>query len=822
MQTIKSINVKIAKKSLLCFATFCCGFILPGMTSKAFAQAPKQQAPKEVAHITGVVETTDGTTLPSATVFVAKSQELKNFVAQTVTDSNGAFSLDNPVGDYQLGVSYIGFETKYIPVSLKADADKNVGKIVLKTSTNELQTVVIQGRAVSVHTKPDGFLVDVTTLRKSCNDALDILNMIPKVHVESDTISVMGKKKVIVQIGQVLQRMESSELGRVLKSYEAGLVKSVEVVMQPSLRYDRDGNTAMIILHMSSVFEEYMGGTVGTEVMDREGHGIRGAGYGSLRYNKKKLFWSVSPGVSFNRLTHNEVATYTFSNRKYRVHAPTEGDSKSVRARFTMQYAYKKDSHVGVYMNVNSTRDEYDFTTYETTVPVSTTSPDAVNANQLESDEPKISTTAYWQNTYGKRGNKIWAEMSYYNFLRDQDTDYSGRLMSDNTEFFKYDDATELKVYGLSFTNDYSIYLNDAKSYVLDLGIKGTRTVTNHNKRHDQWQKDNATETFDQRNKIKFEEWWFTPYASATFRFSPKWWLRAGLRVSTTSSELTQKDTGESDSKDKTVFLPNVHARYTPGKNHQWAFSLNSYATQPTYNALNPFEWRVNQHQVFRGNPMLIPATTYIYDLGYTYKGVLSFSTTAEQERNIISSVMTIDDDMIYSQTKNAENSFFIGAKGSYYYNKLKFMTASVSGTYGRRHYSSIDKSLADKRDASDWSARGSMNFFFNKKRTFRGILSGYYVGRKKTSLATLEPQYGMTTGLSYSMMNRRLNLYLYGMNLFASRYKGETVRDSYRMKFDNKYSYPTLYFAVRYNFSKVKDHSSRNRKGARDVERRF
>ncbi len=804
-------------------AGFLCGIILLGYSTKAHAQAPKQQPPKEVAHITGVVETTDDTTLPNASVFVVKSKELRKFVAQTVTDLDGVFSLDNPKGDYQLGVSYIGFETKYIPVSLKADTDKNVGKIVLKTSTNELQTVVIQGRAVRVHVKPDGFIVNVTTLRESCNDALDILRMIPKVYADGDKLSVLGKKKVIVQIGQVLQRMDAGELINVLKSYEAGLVKSVEVVMQPALHYDQDGNTAMIILHMSSVFEEYMGGMVGTDLMNGEGYNAHYGGYGTLRYNKEKLFWSVSPGVTSHQFSRDEDASYIFSNNStYRVQSPTEGESQYTAARFTMQYAYKKDSHVGVYMKVNTKKAKDDVVSYETTVPVSTTSPDAVNDNHYELDEPKISTTAYWQNTYGKRGNKIWAEISYYNYLRDEDTDYSGMLMSDNTEFFKYNDACELRVYGLGFTNDYSFFLNDAKSYVLDFGVKGTRTMTDHDKTHDQWQKDNATETFVQRNNIEFEEWWFTPYVSATFRFSPKWWLRTGMRVSTTSSKLTQKDTGKSDSRDKTVFLPNVHAKYMPSKNHQWAFSLNSYATQPTYNALNPFEWRVNQHQVYRGNPMLIPSSTYIYDLGYTYKGVLSFSTTAEQERNIISSVTTIEDGMIYSQTQNAENSFFIGVKGSYYYNKLKFMAASLRATYGRRHYSSIDKSLADKRDASEWNAYGSMNFFFNKKRTFRGSLSGGYTGRKKTSLATIEPQYKMATGLSYSMMNRRLNIDLYGIKLFASRYKGETIRDTYRMEFNNKYDYPTLYFSVRYNFSKVKDHSSRNRRGTRDVERRF
>ncbi|HXK75958.1 MAG TPA: outer membrane beta-barrel family protein [Bacteroidaceae bacterium] len=815
-------NHSYRNKSMVYLAGFLCGIILLGYSTKAHAQAPKQQPPKEVAHITGVVETTDGTTLPNASVFVVKSKELRKFVAQTVTDLDGAFSLDNPKGDYQLGVSYIGFETKYIPVSLKADTDKNVGKIVLKTSTNELQTVVIQGRAVRVHMKPDGFIVNVTTLRESCNDALDILRMIPKVHIEGETLSVMGKKKVIVQIGQVLQRMDADKLTDVLKSYEAGLVKSVEVVMQPALRYDRDGNTAMIILHMSSLFEEYMGGMLSTELMDRAGYGGRAGGYATLMYHKKKLFWSVSPSVTISKSRYEEEASYIYDDKTYQVKSPSEGGFNYTGGRFTMQYEYDKKSHVGVYLNVNTTHTDNEFQSYETTVPVSITSPNTVNENNFVSDVPKITTTAYWEKTFGDRDNKIWAEMSYYNYFRDADTGYLGKRMSDDMNFLTYEDDQEMRVSGLEFTNDYSINLNDAKSYVLDLGINGTRTITDHDKTHDQWQKDNAAETFVQRNNIEFEEWLVTPYVSATFRFSPKWWLRAGMRVSTTSSKLTQKDTGESDSRDKTVFLPNVHAKYSPSKHHAWNLTLNSYATQPTFNDLNPFEWRVNQHQVSRGNPMLIPSTTYKYNLGYTYKGVLSFSTNMEQVRNSIDRVTTIDNDIIYTQAQNAENSFFVGAKGSYYYNKLKFMTAFLEGTYGRRHYSPIDKSLADKRDASEWKVNGNMRFIFNKKRTFTGYVYGSYEGKKKTSLATIDPQYSMGVGLNYSVLKKRLSFELAGMNLLNCRYKGESIRDNYRMEFNNMYSYPTLYLAIRYRFSKARDHSNHRRNSAWDVQKRF
>ena len=112
-----------------------------------------------------------------------------------------------------------------------------------------------------------GFSVDVKDIRERANDALDLLKLIPRVKVKGEELSVIGKKKVLVKIGNVLQRVDASELTSVLKGYTAGLIDKVEVVTQPPLRYDPDGDAAMIILHTSSVFKEYIGGTIGTEEM---------------------------------------------------------------------------------------------------------------------------------------------------------------------------------------------------------------------------------------------------------------------------------------------------------------------------------------------------------------------------------------------------------------------------------------------------------------------------------------------------------------------------------------------------------------------------
>ena len=82
----------------------------------------------------------------------------------TITDDNGRFSITVPVGDYVLGVSYVGYALHGQKINV-TEGNNNVGSIVLEETTQELQNVVVQGKIVHVRTQPDGFSVDVKDIR---------------------------------------------------------------------------------------------------------------------------------------------------------------------------------------------------------------------------------------------------------------------------------------------------------------------------------------------------------------------------------------------------------------------------------------------------------------------------------------------------------------------------------------------------------------------------------------------------------------------------------------------------------------------------------
>ncbi|WP_297164098.1 carboxypeptidase-like regulatory domain-containing protein, partial [uncultured Porphyromonas sp.] len=350
--------------------------------------------------ITGTIRNAEGA-LEGASVFLVKDRETQEIVQFAVSDAAGHFTMSAPAGNYIFGVSYLGYAMHTEEISLTAEP-LNLGIITLETSAEELQTVVVRGQIVGVRTQPDGFTVDVHEIRERSNDALDLLKHIPKVQVKGNQLGIIGKEQVLVKIGNVLQRVDASEIAGLLKGYDAGLIDRVEVITQPPLRYDPDGNTAMIILHTSSLFKEYMGGVIGTEGMYANKDNYRYGGYGSLLYNRRGLFASIAPSINFNGSNNLEDVTYEAKDYRYHTYTPSVGRYDYMGVRGTLQYAYGEKSLLGVALSWNRKKYRNLFESQETTTQPDTPERVVENSNGYLATEPRITATAYWEATFGE------------------------------------------------------------------------------------------------------------------------------------------------------------------------------------------------------------------------------------------------------------------------------------------------------------------------------------------------------------------------------------------------------------------------------------
>lgn len=774
--------------------------------------------------VTGTVCDSVGT-LDGASVFLIRDPETQEIVSHVVSDERGRFALQVPEGDYVFGVSFVGYRIYHRQIRVSSPTT-NLGKILLRESAEVLQTVVVQGKPIRVRMLDNGFEVNVKEMRERANDALDLLRLIPQVHVRGDLLSVVGKERVIVKIGDVLQRMEPSEVSSALKGYDAGLIDRVEVVTHPPLRYDPDGNTAMIILHTSSVFREYMGGVIGTEEMYGQGDkNYRYGGYGSLMYSHKGLFASVSPSLNRNGSSYMERQVYERDERQYRVETPSSGTYGYAGLRGVLQYTYGENKLLGLALSWNRKKYDNGFTGTEYVSIPGQRDQVIESVNTYDAKEPRLTGTAYWESAFGQRNHRVWVELSGVSLTNRSQMDFVGTDRTRGLPFTTYLEHNDINTSGVSLNNDYAFYLDDNHTNILEAGVKASMSATTNYRDHDS-QTSGQPAAVTQENKVRWMELVLAPYVSTTLQMSDLWWVRGGVRYVGTDASLRQLEpssSAEDVSHYSGSWLPTLHITYSPGRSHKVSLRVNSAITQPKYQDLNPFVWQTNAHTFYRGNPRLRPQVSYSSALQYAYGGSFSLSGVVEGGRNMIAAVSTVKGDEVLTRVENAQDRLFLGLSASYYYDKLSWLSASVDGYYGRSRYTALSPSLPMWTDGTEWGVNGFLSFNFNESRTWTGYVSGDYTGRTKTTVAVVKPQYSMEAGTSYSLLNRRLTLSLSGLNLFASGYRGESLREGYAIRFDNRYSYPTLYFSVSYKFSNAKDNSSfRSQTATRDIERRF
>lgn len=774
--------------------------------------------------VTGTVCDSVGT-LDGASVFLIRDPETQEIVSHVVSDERGRFALQVPEGDYVFGVSFVGYRIYHRQIRVSSPTT-DLGKILLRESAEVLQTVVVQGKPIRVRMLDNGFEVNVKEMRERANDALDLLRLIPQVHVRGDLLSVVGKERVIVKIGDVLQRMEPSEVSSALKGYDAGLIDRVEVVTHPPLRYDPDGNTAMIILHTSSVFREYMGGVIGTEEMYGQGEkNYRYGGYGTLMYSHKGLFTSVSPSLHRSGSSYIEQQTYRSGERQYSVETPSLGIYGYAGIRGVLQYSYGENKLLGLALSWNRKKYDNGFNGTECVTIPGQRDQVIESVNTYDAKEPRLTGTAYWESAFGQRNHRVWVELSGVSLTNRSQMDFVGTDRTRGLPFTTYLEHNDINTSGVSLNNDYAFYLDDNHTNILEAGVKASMSATTNYRDHDS-QTSGQPAAVTQENKVRWMELVLAPYVSTTLQMSDLWWVRGGVRYVGTDASLRQLEpssSAEDVSHYSGSWLPTLHITYSPGRSHKVSLRVNSAITQPKYQDLNPFVWQTNAHTFYRGNPRLRPQVSYSSALQYAFGGSFSISGVVESGRNMISAVSTVKGDEVLTQVENAQNRLFLGLSAGYYYDKLSWLSASLDGYYGRSKYTALSPLLPERTDGAEWGLNGFLSFNFNESRTWTGYVSGDYTGRTKTAVAIVKPQYSLDAGTSYSLLDRRLTLSLSGLNLFASGYRGESRREGYNIRFDNRYSYPTLYFSISYKFSNAKDSSSfRSQTATRDIERRF
>ena len=205
--------------------------------------------------ITGkVYDSKSGAPVEYATVAVLNAKD-SSLVTGTVTESNGSFSVKAAHGRYLVRVSFMGYNTYFYPnVVVLSDKhpSSNLGKIQIAPAAMMMDEVTVTAERTLVEYQLDKRVVNVDkNLVSSGGTATDVLEQVPSVSVDNDgNVSLRGSSNVKVLINGRPYELMGNDLETLLEQIPASSVESVEVITNPSAKYDPEGMSGIINLKL--------------------------------------------------------------------------------------------------------------------------------------------------------------------------------------------------------------------------------------------------------------------------------------------------------------------------------------------------------------------------------------------------------------------------------------------------------------------------------------------------------------------------------------------------------------------------------------------
>lgn len=270
------------------------------ITAFAFLFGLAETAAQESVNIlTGTVTTANGDFLPYANVAL-KDSESGSLIGGTVSDGQGHFRLVAAhVGEAYLEISSLGYLSfRSEAFDLGGTTRRDFGALLLEEEVSALSEVTVNGMRSQIDFQADKTVVNVEgSALSEGNTALDVIGRSPGVFVDADgKINLNGRSGVIVMIDDRQTYMSAEDLANFLRAMPADNLKSIEVINNPSSRYDAEGAAGIINLRLK---KNDLNGINGNVNIGHRYNGIHAPNAGGS-LNVKKGKWTTNSSLNYN------------------------------------------------------------------------------------------------------------------------------------------------------------------------------------------------------------------------------------------------------------------------------------------------------------------------------------------------------------------------------------------------------------------------------------------------------------------------------------------------------------------------------------------
>ena len=772
--------------------------------------------------------------IDAATVSLLKAKD-SSLVKITLADKEGNFLFENIAsGKYYLLATSTGHMQSYSKVlEVAGNSVINAGTIQLSANVKTLKEVSVVAKKPFIERKIDRTIINVdAAITNAGTTAMEVLEKSPGVSIDKDgNISLKGKQGVMIMMDGRPSYLSGQELANLLKNMPSSAIDQIEIMTNPSAKYDAAGNSGIINIKTKKNKLKGINGNISTSIIQGRYTKTNNSINLNFRKGKVNLFgnysYSLWKGYEELHIIRNFRNTVTkqletiFDQESNQLHNSNENNLK-----FGMDFYANKKTTLGIVFSgfVNPSHNSGNNTTLLKSFDNKIDS--IVVAQSLQKGKSNnFSTNLNLRHAFDSTGKEFTVDLDYLTYFQTSNQFFQNNFY--NPDYTERQPATQLKgmlpatVNIYSVKTDFTLPLKNSAKF--EAGLKSSYVTTDN----DALYQNNSSSGFvtdeGKTNHFMYRENINAAYINYS-RQIKKWGMQAGLRAENTNAQGHQVGNStrpdSSFTKNYTNLFPTVYISYEANKKNTFSINYGRRIDRPAYQDLNPFYYFLDEYTYEVGNTLLQPQFTDNIELSHTYNGFLTTTINFSKTNNLFTDVLKqiTSERKTFLTKENIASRTDVGLAVSANFPIAKFFTTNI---YTNAAYDKYKGALdGGYLNVNNITVFANMNNQFKFKKGWSAELSGFYRTKGIEGQIVVNPMWRMDAGLQKQVLKSKGTLKLSVRDIFRSQnFIGTVNYQDIDVYVNSRHDNRTASLTFTYRFGKPLQNQQRRKTGGASDE---
>lgn len=748
-----------------------------------------------------VVDKQNKESIPYATV-VLVSNQTNRVIAGTTTDEKGEFILASDSVNIFIKISFIGYDDFLLRELGQSATSVEFGTIELVSAIQSMEEVQVTAEKSSMVFKLDKRVFNVgKDISSTGVGALEVLNNVPSVSVDIEgNIRLRGNSGVQILINgkpSVLSDDASNALGTIT----ADMIESIEVITNPSAKYDASGTSGIINIILKKEEDKGFNGSISLNTGWPHNHSIGG----SINYRAKKFNLFTQFGAGYRSLPDYNRS----ENRQTSDSTSVVGEGKAFRNENFYNITLGTDYYINSLntitisgnfaYEVEDQPSEMDLFIYD--------GQSNLVANYIRKEETAANNPKYQYDVQYKKQFKNNKEHTLnFNMLgryfgKDQSSlflntytlgaeDFGNQRTQ--TRFFQLD-----QTYQLDYVNPLNKRWTVESGAMFEINDVGNDFAVLNEEDGVYVVDSNFTNNFEYNQKV------FGVYSTGAYE-REKWGLKLGLRAEHTELNTLLTNTNEGNERKFTNFFPTVHTSYKFSSKVQMQAGYSRRIFRPRLWDLNPFFNIRNNYSIRTGNPDLLPEFADSYEITgifYFKKWTLNTGIYYLYSTNVKENISYAENNVVITRPENIGINHKVGGELNWKYTPNKWFTTNGDFNYGMFNRLGDFEGQNFDFQGSQWSTKMTAKFKLKNDIDFE--ITGNYESEYRTIQGNVSGFAFADAGIRKKILKGKAVVSIAVRDMFASRIRETRVNQATFSSYSFSQRGRFITFGFSYSFGK-------------------